>query len=260
MKHLRQTGGDDADDARVPALFREHQGPPIAQPPSASIIARASSTIWRSSSCRRELQVSSVAAMDIAFSRSSVVSISTAIIACSSRPAALIRGARPNATIPAVNRLFSSEPLTSIKAQTNARARDDARQAMPDDDSVLIGKRNHVGDGRKRHETQRSDQKVAQMRRRSLAVAKRFAHLPRELERNPRAAKIASGIGTSRQPRMNNRVRLRQLATDRMMIGDDQLNSQLAPRRASLIADMPQSTVTINEAWRSCASRLSAPH
>ena len=118
------------------------------------------------------LQESSTDAIDRACSGSSVVSICTAIIARSSRPAALIRGARPKPTIPAVNRFLSSEPLTSIRARRPTLGPGgDRRQAMPDDDSILIRKRHDVGDGRQRDQTQRADQKVAKMRRRALAVA-----------------------------------------------------------------------------------------
>ncbi len=99
---------------------------------------------------------------------------------------------------------------------------------MANDDPILIRKRDDVGDGRKRDQTQGADQKVAKMRRRALAVAECLADLPRELERNPRAAKIAGGIRAAGQPRVNDLVGCGQPRPDRVVVGDDQFEAKLA--------------------------------
>ena len=156
------------------------------------------------------------------------MSNSTAIIACSSRPAALIRGASPKPIIPVVSLFLSSDPLTAIKALSPALGPvADPRQAVPHHHAILIRKRNHVGDRRQGDQSQRTHQKVTQVRRGPLAVAKTLADLPGQLERHGRAAEIGAGGMAAGQARMDDRVGPRHRRADRVVIGDDQLDAQL---------------------------------
>ena len=157
------------------------------------------------------------------------MSISTAIIARSSRPAALIRGARPNPIIPVVSFFLSSDPLTSIKAlQPGARPRRDPGQAVPHHHPILVRERHHVGDRRQRDQSQGTDQEFAEVGRGPLAVAKALADLPGQLERDRRAAQIGAGLMAAGQAWVDDRVGLRQRPADRVVVGDDQLDAQLA--------------------------------
>ena len=195
----------------------------------ASIIARASSRICRSTSWRRVLQRSSSRAICWARVASSVVSISTAIMARSSRPAALIRGASPKPTIPVVSRFLPRQPLTSISAAQPGRGlAGDPGQAVPDHHAILVRERHHVGDRRQRDQAHGPDQEVAEVGRGALAVAEALADLPGQLERDARPAQIAARIGAARQPRVDDHVRLRQARADRVVVGHDQLDAQLA--------------------------------
>ena len=121
---LDQPAGDDADDARVPALAAQDDRAPVAEAalrrdhrvglgddrlldllPLACCSGRAP----RRARGRRPA--------------SSVVSISTASIARSSRPAALIRGARPKPTVPVVSFFLPRQPQTSSRARSPTRRR-----------------------------------------------------------------------------------------------------------------------------------------
>ena len=50
---------------------------------------------------------------------------------------------------------------------------------------------------------------------------------------------------------MNDHRRSRQRRADRVVVGDDELDPELARRSASATAEIPQSTVTITDAWDS---------
>ena len=66
------------------------------------------------------------------------------------------------------------------------------------------------------------------MGRRLLAVAEALADLPGQLERHRRAAEVAERVAAPRQPRVDDHVGLGQLGADRVVVGDDQLDAQLA--------------------------------
>ena len=108
---------------------------------------------------------------------------------------------------------------------------EDARQAVPDEDAVLAVERDDVGDRRQGDQAERPDQEVAEVGRGLLAVAEALADLPGELERDPRAAEVAAGVGAAGQARMDDHVGRRELGADRVVVGDDQLDAQLARER-----------------------------
>ena len=157
MKHLGQPAGDDADDAGMPALASQDDRAAVAE-----AAVGFDHLLGFVKDLAFDFLAARVAAIELGGDRlapaprSSVVSSSTAIMARSSRPAALIRGASPKPTIPVVSRFLSRDPLTSIKApKPDAGLGGDPRQAVPDHDAILVPERNHVGDGRQRDQAQR---------------------------------------------------------------------------------------------------------
>ena len=109
-----------------------------------------------------------------------------------------------------------------------------------------------------RHQPHGTDQEVAQMRRGTLAVAEALADLPGQLEGDARPAEIAAGIGATRPSRVDDNGRLGKVGADRVVVGHDQLDAELAASSASRKAEIPQSTVTISAEGFSAASRRRA--
>ena len=101
LDHARR---DDADDARMPPLFREHDAVCRRQVQRGTR-SRACSSVARSISWRRAFSSSSSRAIGLASWSLVESSSSTPRSALSSRPAALSRGARMKPTRPAVSAL-----------------------------------------------------------------------------------------------------------------------------------------------------------
>ena len=232
---IDQAAGHDADDAGMPPRASEDDRAPIAQPPlPADHRVRlghhraARPPVASCCSDRAPRRARGATAV------SPVVSISTAIIARSSRPAALIRGASPNPTIPGRQPLLAQAAADLQKRLlTLRRAVEHPLETVPDEDPILVPERHDVGDRRQRHQADRLDQEVAEVGRRFLAVAEALADLPGDLERHAGAAEVGAGIAAPLEPGVDDHVRLGQLGADRVVIGDDELEAQLT-RQAGL--------------------------
>ena len=97
-----------------------------------------------------------------------------------------------------------------------------AGEAMTNEDPVLVLEGDKVGDCRKRDESHRVDEKIAEVGRRLFAVSEALAHLPGEFERHGGAAESAERILAAGEPGMNESEWMDQIyfgydaTTDRM--------------------------------------------
>ena len=106
-----------------------------------------------------------------------------------------------------------------------------AVQAVADENAVFIDQRHDVGHGADRGQADGRHQKVPQRLADALGLAGPLAEGPGQLERHARAAQAAERIAVPRQPRMDDRRRVRQSRGELVVIGDDQLQAQLAGQR-----------------------------
>ena len=176
---------------------------------SASLASRSS--IARSAvasvSRRSRFSRSSFAASSCARAASRVENSSITSEATSIRPAALMRGARRNAT---------SNPVSCFVAGSSAAAANSARrpsahrpaqlaQSQRGNHAILSAQRHRIRNGRNRRHLQKTGQRL-------LARARRIAPLQqrlRQLERDRRAAQRFLGIRTAMLIGIQNRQRAR---------------------------------------------------
>jgi hypothetical protein len=106
-------------------------------------------------------------------------------------------------------------------------------QAVADQDPVFADQRDDVGDGSQRGEADGRFEKLTHRRRGAAAFTQPLADGPGQLERDPGTAEVAKRIRSSRQPRMDETRRIRQLSRERVMVGHNQLEAQF-PRQCGL--------------------------
>ena len=219
---LDQAAGHDPDDARVPALAPQDDRAAVAQPPlGGDHLVRLGDDRLLDLLPPRVAAVEllgDLAGQDGVVGREHLDGPHRAL-----EPARRVDpGGQAEADVP------RRQPLLAEAAgdlhqgpQADRRLGEDPGQPVPDEDPVLVAERDDVGDGRQRHQADRPDQEVAEVRRGLLAVAEALADLPRELERHAGAAEVAAGVAAPGQPGVDDHVGLGQVGADRVVVGHD---------------------------------------
>ena len=150
-------------------------------------------------------------------------------MARSSRPAALIRGARTKPTVPGIQ-----PPLGRAAADLHQRPRPVVGspampgQAVAHHDPVLAGERHDVGDRRQRHQSHRPDEVIAQVGRGRLPSPKLLQTCQASLNATPAPQRSPQGYEPPGSRGWTITAASRQIRADRMVVGHDQLDAQFA--------------------------------
>ena len=99
---------------------------------------------------------------------------------------------------------------------------------MADQDAVLVDQRHDVGHGAQRGQTHRLDKKILHSRADAFGPAGLLAQGPGQFHGHARAAQSAEGIIAAGQTRMDDGRGRGQPRARLVMVGDDQLDAQLA--------------------------------
>ncbi len=124
--------------------------------------------------------------------------------------------------------------LRQFQKRRHAQARSFAqtRQSVPHQHAIFIDQRDHVAHRSQRHQSDGLHQKVPHRLADFFRLAGALTQCPGQLEGHAGTAQPGERIGSGGQARMHDRVGRRQRGADRMMIGDDQLQPELAsPQR-----------------------------
>ena len=100
-------------------------------------------------------------------------------------------------------------------------------QPVVHENAVLVQQRHHVGHRAERRQTDRLQQKLAQVRADLGRLAGAAAQRPGKFERDGRSAQIAERIAMAGQTRMDDGRGAGEFRTGLVMIGDDELDTQL---------------------------------
>ena len=112
-----------------------------------------------------------------------------------------------------------------------ATAEAEALEAMLDEDPVLVEEGHDVGDGAERCQANGAEEHLPQPRRHLLGATGARGNRPGELEGHRRATQIAEGIAASREPGMDEHGRLGERWPEAVVVGDDQIDPEIAGHR-----------------------------
>ena len=109
-----------------------------------------------------------------------------------------------------------------------AAPQSEALEAMLDEDPVLVEEGHDVGDGAERRQADGPQEHLPQPRRHVLGATGPCGDRPGELEGHRGATQVAEGIAAPREPGMNEHRRLGERGAEAVVVGDDQIDPQLA--------------------------------